>query len=201
MQTLAWISAVTLLVTSIGLLISRNWRTSITLLSIQYLSLFILLLIRLPIGLASVKVVSGWMSAAILGMTRSGLTGNKAVDEEGIWPRGRLFRVFMAGAIVILVAGATPTVDNLMADAGYALTGGSLLLIAMGLLHLGITSQILRVTLGLLTVLTGFEILYSTVEGSALVIALLAIITLGIALVGSYLMIATGATSAETESQ
>lgn len=200
MQTLAWIAAITLLVTSIGLLISRNWRTSLTLLSIQYLAMFILLLIRLPIGLASVKVVSGWMSAAILGMTRSGLTGREAVDEEGIWPRGRLFRVFMAGAIGILVAGATPTVESLMADAGNAITGGSLILIAMGLLHLGITTQIMRVTLGLLTVLTGFEILYSTVEGSALVIALLAIITLGIALVGSYLMIAAGASTSETES-
>lgn len=200
MQILAWIAAVTLLVSSIGLLISRNWRTSITLLSIQYLAMFILLLLRLPIGLASVKVVSGWMSAAILGMTRSGLTGNDAVDEEGIWPRGRLFRVFMAGVVGILVLGATPAVENLMADAGIAITGGSLILIAMGLLHLGITSQVMRVTLGLLTVLTGFEILYSTVEGSALVIALLAIITLGIALVGSYLMIATGSSKTETGS-
>ena len=198
MQTIAWIAAGVLLITSIGLLISRNWRVSIILLSVQYLAMFILLLLRLPIGLASVKVVSGWMSSAILGMTRSGLTGNNAVDEESIWPRGRLFRLFMAGIVGILVAGATPTVDTLMADAGFAITGGSLMLIGMGLLHLGITSQVLRVTLGLLTVLTGFEILYSTVEVSALVTALLATITLGLALVGSYLMIATGSSETET---
>lgn len=197
MQTLPWIAAITLVMTSVGLLISRSWRLSIILLSIQYLAMFILLLFRLPIGLASVKVVSGWMSSAVLGMTRSGLTETKAVDEESIWPRGRLFRLFMAGVVGILVAGATPKVENLMADAGYAITGGSLILIAMGLLHLGITSQILRVTLGLLTVLTGFEILYSTVEGSALVTALLATITLGLSLVGSYLMIATGSSEAE----
>jgi hypothetical protein len=103
----------------------------------------------------------------------------------------------MAGILGLLVAGATPTVENLMADAGLALTGGSLILIAMGLLHLGITSQILRVTLGLLTVITGFELLYSTVEGSALVTALLAGITLGLALVGSYLMIASNAAGQE----
>jgi hypothetical protein len=190
MQSLSWIAAGALLVTSVGLLVSRNWRVSITLLAVQYLVMFILLLVRLPIGLASVKVVSGWMSSAILGMTRSGLAGG-AVDEESIWPRGRLFRLFMAGVVGLLAAGAAPTVDTLMADAGIALTGGSLMLIAMGLLHLGITSQVLRVTIGLLTVLTGFEILYSTVEGSALVTALLAVITLGLALVGSYLMIAS----------
>jgi len=197
MQTLAWIAAITLVVTSVGLLISRNWRLSIILLSIQYLAMFILLLVRLPIGLASVKVVSGWMSSAVLGMTRSGLTGAKSVDEESIWPRGRLFRIFMAGGVGIMGIAATPTVENLMADAGFAITVGSLMLIAMGLLHLGITSQILRVTLGLLTVLTGFEILYSTVEDSALVTALLAMITLGLSLVGSYLMIATGASEVE----
>jgi len=197
MQTLAWIAAITLVVTSVGLLISRSWRLSIILLSIQYLAMFILLLVRLPIGLASVKVVSGWMSSAVLGMTRSGLTETKSVDEESIWPRGRLFRIFMAGVVGIIVISATPTVENLMADAGFVITMGSLMLIGMGLLHLGITSQILRVTLGLLTVLTGFEILYSTIEDSALVTALLATITLGLSLVGSYLMIATGASEVE----
>ncbi|HUG34121.1 MAG TPA: hypothetical protein VMJ90_05090 [Anaerolineales bacterium] len=196
MQTLAWIAAATIFLTSVGLLISRNWRISIILLSVQYLAMFLLLLLRLPVGLATVKVVAGWMSSAILGMTRSGLTG-KSVDEEGIWPRGRLFRLFMAGAVGILVAGATPSVESLMANAGYAVTSGGLMLIAMGLLHLGISSQVLRVTLGLMTVLTGFEILYATVEGSALVTGLLAVITLGLALVGSYLMIASASSSAE----
>ncbi len=77
-----------------------------------------------------------------------------------------------------------------MADAGYAVTSGSLLLIGMGLLHLGITSHILRVIIGLMTVLAGFEILYSAVEGSILVAALLAAINLGLALVGAFLLTA-----------
>ena len=78
-----------------------------------------------------------------------------------------------------------------------AVTSGSLLLIGMGLLHLGITVSILRVTIGLMTVLSGFEILYSAVEGSVLVAALLAIINLGLALTGSYLMIASAASESE----
>jgi hypothetical protein len=41
-----------------------------------------------------------------------------------------------------------------------------------------------------MTVLAGFEILYSAVEGSILVAALLATINLGLALVGAYLMVA-----------
>jgi uncharacterized membrane protein len=100
--------------------------------------------------------------------------------------------------VMILVAGATPRVNSAMADAGLAVTAGSLLLIGMGLLHLGLTADTLRVTIGLMTILSGFEILYTAVEGSVLVAALLAVIILGLALVGSYLLIA--AYSQEIES-
>ena len=195
--TIAWIAVVMILVTSSGLLLVRDWRWSIILLAVQYLCMFILTLQHWPLGMASVKVVAGWMSAAILGMTRSGLSAQNT-DEESIWPRGRLFRLFAAGIVGLIVIAATPGVDHIMADAGFALTAGSLLLIGLGLLHLGITSQILRVIIGLMTILSGFEILYSAVEGSVLVAALLAIINLGLALAGSYLLIAETSTKVES---
>ena len=187
--TVAWIAVVILFGTSAGLLIVRDWRWIMILLAVQYLGMFVLTLQHWPIGMASVKLVAGWMSAAILGMTRSGFP-SETLEEQGIWPRGRLFRLFAAGIVVLIVSAATPAVDTIMADAGYAVTSGSLLLIGMGLLHLGITSHILRVIIGLLTVLAGFEFLYSAVEGSILVAALLATINLGLALVGSFLLIA-----------
>jgi hypothetical protein len=187
--TIAWIAVVILLVTSAGLLIVRDWRWSMVLLAVQFLGMFVLTLQHWPLGMSSVKLVAGWMSAAILGMTRSGFP-SESLEEQGIWPRGRLFRLFAAGIVLLIVAATTPAVDTIMADAGYAVTSGSLLLIGMGLLHLGITSHILRVVVGLLTVLAGFEILYSAVEGSILVAALLAAINLGLALVGAFLLTA-----------
>jgi len=187
--TIAWIAVILLLVTSTGLLIVRDWRWSLVLLAVQYVGVFVLTLQHWPLGMASVKLVAGWMSAAILGMTRSSFP-SREMEEQVFWPRGRLFRLCAAGIILLVVWVATPPVDTIMADAGYAITGGSLILIGMGLLHLGITSYILRVVIGLMTVLSGFEILYSAVEGSILVAALLATINLGLALVGAYLMIA-----------
>jgi len=74
-----------------------------------------------------------------------------------------------------------------------AVSAGSLLLIGMGLLHLSVTDRILQVTVGLMTVLAGFEILYTAVESSTLMAALLAVVNLGLALAGSYLMIASNA--------
>ena len=194
---LAWIAVVLMVITSAALLFVRDWRWNIILLAVQYLGMFVLTLQNWPVGMASVKVVAGWMSAAILGMTRSGLSNESSV-EESLWPSGRLFRLFAATTVVLIVAVVTPGVDTIMADAGYPVTNGGLLLIGMGLLHLGITARILHVAIGLMTVLSGFEIIYSTVEGSILVAALLAVINLGLALVGSYLLIASS--TQETES-
>lgn len=197
--TIAWIAVIVVIITSVGLLIVHDWRWNIILLAVQYFGMFILVLQHWPPGMASVKVVAGWMSAAILGMTRSGIT-SQLFDEEGIWPRGRLFRLFMATMVLMIVAVATPGVDTIVADAGYAVTSASLILIGMGLLHLGITSYVLRVVVGLMTFLSGFEILYSAVEGSILVAGLLAVINLGLAVVGAYLLLAQNAPEEETES-
>ena len=190
--TIAWIAVAIILITSTGLLIARDWRWSLILLATQYFCMFILTLQHWPVGMASVKLVAGWMSAAILGMTRSSFPAQD-FEETGLWPRGRLFRLFAAGMVLLIVLATTPSVDTIMADAGYAVTGGSLLMIGMGLLHLGITDYNLRVVIGLMTVLSGFEILYSAVEGSILVAALLAVVNLGLALVGAYLMTAENA--------
>jgi hypothetical protein len=74
---------------------------------------------------------------------------------------------------------------------------GGILLTTMGLLQLGMTTQILRVILGLLTTLSGFEILYAAMEGSSLVAALLVVVNLGLGLVGAYLL--TVASEEQTE--
>lgn len=195
--TLAWIAVVLMVITSAGLLFVRDWRWNIVLLAAQYLGMFVLTLQHWPVGMASVKVVAGWMSAAILGMTRSGLP-DESSDDENMWPRGRLFHLFAAATVILIVAVVTPSVDTIMADAGFPVTNGGLLLIGMGLLHLGITARVLRVTIGLMTIISGFEIIYATVEGSILVAALLAVINLGLALVGSYLLIAANAQEVES---
>ena len=178
-----------------GILLVRDWRQLIILLSTQYIGVFVLSLQHLPLGMATVKIIAGWMSAAILGMTRSNLEDE---EETNILPQGRFFRLIAAGMVGLIAATGAPIIDPMMADAGVTVSAGSLLLIGMGLLHLGVTDQAMRVTIGLMTVLAGFEVLYAAVENSIAVAALLAVINLGLALVGSYLMIA-GNANEETE--
>jgi hypothetical protein len=194
---LSWVVITLIVLTSVGVLLARDWRWLIIFLSAQYVGMFILVLQHWPLGMATVKIIAGWMSAAILGMTRSNLNEEDDAEKYSVLPQGRFFRLIAAVIVGLLAATGAPSVDSMMADAGMAVSAGSLLLIGMGLLHLGVTDQVLRVTIGLMTVLCGFEIIYAAVESSVLVAALLAIINLGLALVGSYLMIASNANETE----
>jgi len=195
----SWIVITMIVVTSVGVLLAREWRWLLILLAIQYVGMFILTLQHWPLAMATVKVIAGWMAAAILGMTRSNLEEETTTSKNSPLPQGRFFRLVAACIVGLIAFTGAPLVDSIMADAGFQVSVGSLLLIGMGLLHLGITDEVLRVTIGLMTVISGFEVLYTAVESSILVAALLAIINLGLALVGSYLMIASNATEEEME--
>ena len=140
--------------------------------------------------MAAVKLVTGWMAATTLGITRSALDPKLATASERSWPEGRLFRILTAALIFIIVISGTSGIARLLPGIGLAEVAGSLTLMTMGLLLLGLTAQPLSVVIGLLTFLAGFEVLYAAVEASILVAALLALINLGLALVGSYLLTA-----------
>lgn len=184
---LIWIVAVSLGITSAGLLISRNWRWSLGLLGLQYFSAFWLVHTHWPLSMSATLLVAGWMSAAALGMTQINLKAPLA--EESSWPQGRLFRVFASALVVLAVTSAAGSVVTMLPNSTLPLSWGALVLIGLGLLHLGMTLQPLRVILGLLTTLLGFQILYSVIENSLLVAGLLAVVTLGLALTGCYLLV------------
>jgi hypothetical protein len=183
---LLWIAALVLAVTSVGLLLSRDWRWSLGLLAIQYFAAFWLVSVHWPLTMSAAKLVTGWMAAAVLGMTQINIKDNSA--DETSWPEGRLFRIFAAGLFLVTVSAAANSLTTWLPDAGLSALWGALVLIGLGLLQLGITLHPLRVILGLLTTLLGFEVLYSTVENSILVAGLLAVVTLGLAMTGSYLL-------------
>jgi len=184
---LSWAAVLIILITSSGLLLSRNWRWSLGLLAVQYLGSFWLVTRHWPLGMAAVKLVTGWMAIAALAMTLLALS-QKDQAEEQFLPQGIFFRLFASGLTALVVLAASPRIEAVTPGLGLPVIAGSLLPIGMGLLLLGSTSDIFRVVLGLLTMLTGFETLYAAVEGSVLVAGLLAVVDLGLALVGTYLI-------------
>ncbi len=185
----SYLAVIGILFASTALILNRDWRWSLALLAGQYFGAFWLVSLHWPIGLASVKLVSGWMGIAVLAITRLSLIIEGEVSEP-LWARQRGFQIFLAGIVILIIAAASPRIETILPGLGLPVVAGSLLLMGMGLIHLGITSQSLRVILGLLTFLSGFEILYAAVEGSILVAGLLAGVTLGLALLGSFLILA-----------
>jgi hypothetical protein len=93
--------------------------------------------------------------------------------------------------VAIAVLSAIPAISKLFPQVSTLTMIGGLILIGMGLLHLGLTAQPLRISIGLLTTLAGFEIIYASVETSILVAGLLAGVNIGLGLVGAYMITAS----------
>ena len=166
------------------MLLSDSWRWTIAGLAIQYLVVFLLVAQIWPIGLAAIKLVAGWLAGVLLSMVNS----PAQLEETFFAPRSaRIFRLFSAGLILMIVFAVTPAVNTLLPIPYHYLLIG-LMLIGMGVLQFGISQRHLRVILGLLTLLSGFEVIYSSLEGSALLAAILAAITLALGLIGSTIL-------------
>ncbi len=182
-----WISlaaVIVLVTTTLFLLLSQNWRWSIIALAVQYLAVFALVIQVWPLGLSAVKLVAGWMAGAVLGASQP---ASELVEDRNTPVSALVFRFLVALLVWILAFTVTPVIVA-MVPLPPALVNGAILLIGMGLVHLGMTTRPLRVLTGLLTTLSGFELLYAAVENSVLVAGLLAVVTLGLALVGAYLL-------------
>ncbi len=172
-----------LMASSLVLLVGVGWRGTQIALSIQYLAVFWLVTQSWPIGMAAVKLVVGLMASAVLATTQPGMDASASPPVPF---SGRLFRILAAVLTWIVVFSISPAVQRL-STTSQATSLGSVLLMGMGFLQMGMNRQSARVVIGLLTFLAGFEILYAALESSLLVAGLLAIINLGLAMVGAYL--------------
>jgi hypothetical protein len=191
LSRLAFPAVILLGISSVTLFLSRSWRWRIGALAFQYLGVFILISLSWPTDLAAVKLVIGWMAGAILGVSRIDLVQ----EDVRRWPTERLYFIFVASVVFLTVATIAPNMANWVPGVEINQAWGGMLLIGMGLIHMGLSARGLRVIISLLTFLSGFEILYAVVESSTLVTGLLALVNLGVAIAGAYLM--TDASSGE----
>ena len=173
--------------TGLILLLSKDWRLGIGALAFQYVGVFILVSISWPVEIAVVKLVAGWMSAAVLGMALVSEPKGWSEDQPYL-SSSTLFRLLAAGLVLPVSITISPTLEEWLPGIEIQQVYGGMALISLGLLNLGFKSKPIRVVIGLLTILAGFEVYYATIEFSALVTGLLAVINLGLALVGTYLL-------------
>ena len=195
------ILAVTLVtLTSLALLLASDWRSSIAALAAQYLGVAALVAIQSPAAawpeMAITKLVAGWMAGAILGIAIVGIPG--FVSRADIPPRhperyrysDRLFALLAAILVFLVLLSQIQKAENWIPGIRLEVAWGGMVLIALGMLKLGFSTEILPTILGILTAFAGFEVIYNALETSALVAGLLSLVTLGIALAGAYLLVA-----------
>jgi hypothetical protein len=196
-------AVILLLITSFTLLSKPDWQWCLLALSLQYLGVFILVGSVWPTAMAASRLVAGWIAGAVIGMALISLPREVQASEIGKFATlpsdqrnvpqdlltGRLFRLLAAALVILIVLSTFNTVITWTPGLSVGQALGGLILIGMGLLQLGFTARTFHTILGLLTLLSGFQILYSAVESSALVAGLLAVVDLGLALVGAYLLI------------
>lgn len=176
------LAVVIIMATTLLLLAGMKWRTTIIVLAIQYFAVFWLISLVWSPAQAAVKLVVGLMSSALIG---SSLPAEEVKDQfPGIF--GNIFQIVLAVLVWALVYALAPEIVKWF-PTGLVMVWGGFILIGVGVLQIGVAPHDLRVVIGLLTVLSGFEVVYAAVETSVLVTGLLAIINLGIALVGTYL--------------
>jgi hypothetical protein len=200
LQGLALPGALLVLFTALALLTFQDWRISLGVMCLQFIGVFILVAIQLPVMMSLTKLVAGWIATAVLGMAMSStVPANQTLDQQttlknvflritGLSFSAWVFRVVTALMIVLVILTLAPATAEWVPGIRFEQVLGALILLGLGLLHLGLTANPLRVVIALLTTLSGFEIIYATVEISTLVAGLLAGVNLGLALIGAYLL-------------
>ena len=183
-------------ISALILLISGDWRLIISSLGLMYVGIFILVLVSWSLEMAVVKLIAGWISASVLGIS---------IFSENIRKHNQIqyssseiiFRISAAGLVALVTISIYPGVHAIIKGSSNEQVIGGIILLGMGLLILGFSHQALNTIVGLLIFYGGFEILYSSIESSILVGGGLAIINLSIALVGAYLLLSPSLESDE----
>lgn len=167
-----------------GILLSREWKWVIGSLAVLYIGIFGLIAAHWPVYQAVIKLITGWTVCTILAVTRN-------PEETIVESASRSHQIFTATAAILLMVSVlylSPQIYLWLPEVSQEQITGGLGLFLLGVFQLGISSKTLRVILGLLVFLAGFDLIFSAVEDSLLVTALLAAINLGMAFVGAYLM-------------
>lgn len=199
------VGVLSVLITAFLLLVVVKPRLSLAILFIQYVGVFLIISTVWPLTISLVKLFSG--SAAVIVLILSTFTHMPADKPKNTTKQadsiknsrlaslldtlsGNMFRLLAAGLVLIVVVSITPRAVNWISGATIPSVFAGLLLISLGLLKLGLTKRVLNVFIGLFTFLSGFEIIYASVENATLVTGLLAGVTLALSLVGAYLVTA-----------
>jgi hypothetical protein len=187
-----WLSTTVLIlvvISAVSSTISRNWKITLISLALMYLGMTILISISLPISIAIIKLLVGWMCCAVLAISCISVQYQGASSGKSLFS-SLLFRVLAVALVGTVVVILIPIIQTLLTSSVPPKTlNACIILISIGLIQVAMTSEPFFIITGLLTLFLGFDAFYSIVEASSLLTGLLVVVNLGFVLVGSYFLI------------
>jgi hypothetical protein len=177
LNNLAIIAVLILIVSTTVLIVLNQWRWLSIAWVFQVFCVFWLTSLSWSIIESAVKLIGGWIAIAIVSSAHPDSILEK--DEVSVIP-GFGFRFLSAGMIWLLVFSIAPVIQNFI-PARIEIIWGGTLLFCSGLLQAGLSKNLVRTIIGVITFISGFEVLYASVESSVLVSGLLAFLNIGLA--------------------
>lgn len=210
LKTLASIPGLTVMISLIVaaalLVILVNWRLLILALGVQYLLVGLMLTRVVPVELAAVKALVGVMICPVLFITARRVRwghldqAEPEADQPAPITRRSLIGWLISpglplrllAALLTAVLAVSLALRNPLAVTGDALvsrdvTIGTFGLLLLGLLNILLNENPLKVGIGLLSLLAGFELFYTTIEPTLTIVGLLGLTNLIIGLAIAYL--------------
>jgi hypothetical protein len=189
LEELAIVASIAVALTGALLILSDNRRLLLATLAAQYVFVAWLVGLSLPLQVAAAKLVAGLLACAIIAVALASVGWSDQFMTPETIPSGMIFRTIAVCLVLLTALGLGGDIWSALPKISTVASYGATFLIAMGLLQLGFQEEPVKVGIGLLTIISGFEVAYTTIEPSLAVMALLATVHLGIAVVVSYLLL------------
>jgi hypothetical protein len=166
-----------------AILILSDWRWKMAGLAAIQLIGFILIVQIWPIALASVKLISGWMGVALMSATMASTSEN---TKSEIQTSARVFKLMQVAFSWIVIAASVEKLNSWL-PISYTNLFVGLVFFFCGIFYFSQEHDINGVAIGLLIFLAGFDVIYSSLEGSALVTGIYGLIVILVSFISSYL--------------
>jgi hypothetical protein len=183
--TIQLIGIIVIVVSCLFLYILPNWRILISTLAAIYLVQFVFIFYLSTPLLGVVNLIIGWMACAVIGLSiiRMGISENLEQYQSGI-----AFHLISGFFFILTAFAISISAYSWLTKIPYLVFAAGLSLMFTGLLQLINFQSVMRIVISLLVFLSGFELIYFSLEISLLVVILVGFVKLGLSFMGTYLV-------------
>jgi hypothetical protein len=182
-----WINLLPILILTAAcfyIMLTDEWFLLMAGYAVIYLAGFSIMVQYWSLTFSLIKLLTGLMSLVVLGLSVYKNREKRATPVKS----AVVFRCVALGLFFIILTFLVYRISNYL-SVPLEIVLASLLILTMSVFQLGITQDHLKLFLAIISLFFGFEMIFSANETSLLINGLLAVLTLLISLMGSYMIV------------